>query len=369
MSCAFATAQGFVFTPVTTLPATPVRDQARTGTCWSFATTSFLESELLRLGKGQYDLSEMFTVRQAYPRKADRYVRLHGEATLGPGGLAQDVLTVFRDYGAVPEAVYSGRLHDQTRHDHSELDAVLKGMLDAIVKKPGPVVSSAWRDAVDGVLDAYLGAVPATFDYKGVEYTPRSFADSLGLDPAAYVCFTSFTHHPFGQPVPIDVPDNWAANTAWNVPLDDLIAILEDALGRGFTVAWDGDVSERGFRSADGIAVLPAKAWDERDEQERAAFGRGPEPELEVTQEVRQRQFDDYESTDDHLMHMVGTVKDQNGKLYFATKNSYGTARSKNAGLVNISEAYARAKTISILLHRDGVPEAIRKRLGIAAAR
>lgn len=360
-------AQGFEFTPVRTIAATPVRDQARTGTCWCFATTSFLESELLRLGKGQYDLSEMFTVRQAYPRKADRYFRLHGEATLGSGGLAQDVLTVFRDYGAVPESVYGGRLPEQSRHDHGELDAVLKAMLDAIVKKPGQVISSAWRDAVSGALDAYLGPVPATFEYKGVEYTPRSFADSLGIDPNAYVCFTSFSHHPFDQLVPIDVPDNWAGNTAWNVPLDELLAILRSAVAKEFTVAWDGDVTERGFRSGDGIAVLPRLAWDDRTDEERAAFGRGPEPELEVTQEVRQHMFDDYETTDDHLMHITGLAKDQVGTEYFTTKNSYGTLRSKNAGLIYLSTPYVRAKTVSILLHRDGVPEATRKRLGIGA--
>ncbi|MCA8948866.1 MAG: aminopeptidase [Planctomycetes bacterium] len=357
-------AQGFVFTPVETIAATPVRDQARTGTCWSFATTSFLESELLRLGKGRFDLAEMFVVRQAYPRKADRYVRLHGEATLGPGGLAPDVLTVFRDYGAVPESVYGGRLPEQTKHDHGELDAVLKGMLDAVVQRGA--LTSGWRDAVAGVLDAYLGAVPATFDYEGVEYTPRSFADSLGIDPAAYLCLTSYTHHPFGQQVPIDVPDNWAGNTAWNVPLDDLMAVLEHALANGFTVAWDGDVSERSCKGREGIAVLPQKAWGDRTEAERATFASEPEPEIEVTQAVRQRQFDTYETTDDHLMHLVGMAKDQNGTLYFTAKNSSGTLRSQSAGMIQLSTAYTRAKTISILLHRDGVPAAVLARLGLA---
>lgn len=358
-------AQGFTFTPATTLATTPVRDQARSGTCWCFATTSFLESEILRQGKGSVDLSEMFTVRQTYPRKADRYVRMHGQATLGPGGIAQDMLVAFRDFGAVPESVYSGRLGEQTRHDHDELDAVLKGMLDVVVKKPGQVLSPRWPQAVAGVLDAYLGAPPVTFDHQGREYTPRSFADSLGIDPTAYVCFTSFTHQPFDQQVPIEVPDNWAGHTAWNVPLDELLVILEQALANGFTVAWDGDVSERGFREGDGVAVLPQQPWEERSREQRDAFARAPEPELLVTPALRQRLFDAYETTDDHLMHIVGTAHDQDGTLYFTTKNSHGTRGSKTAGYVQMSTAYVRAKTVSILLHRDGVPAATATRLGL----
>jgi bleomycin hydrolase len=345
--------------------ATPVKNQSYTGTCWSFATSSFLESELLRQGKGEYDLSEMFIVKNIYPEKAVNYVRLHGNTTLGPGSLSGDMMRAAAKYGVVPEAVYAGMNAGYSKHNHAEMDAVLKAMLDAVVANPGKQLSTVWLDAVKGVLDAYLGKSPETFEYKGKTYTPKSFAEHLGIRPNDYIQLTSFTHHPFYTRFALEIPDNWARNQYDNVPLDELMATIDNALAKGYTVAWDGDVSEKTFSNKEGIAILPETDWDDMTKAERDSVFKKVLPELQVTQEIRQAFFDNYRTTDDHLMHITGLAKDQNGTKYYITKNSWGTKDFKKGGYVYMSEAYVRAKTISIMVHRDALPLSIGKKLAV----
>lgn len=347
---------GFQFEIVKRIPTTPVKDQARTGTCWSFATTSFVETELIRMGKDPLDLSEMYFVRVTYPQKIENYVRLHGNTVLGQGSLGQDVLRAVKLYGIMPEAAYPGRRYGAERHDHSELHGVLRGALDALVENRA--ITPVWPDAVEGILDAYLGELPGRFDFDGKSYTPRSFLDAFEFDPGDYVELTSFTHHPFDAWVALEIPDNWARNRSYNVGVDELMSVLDRAIEGGFSVAWDGDVSERSFCHSKGVALWPVRAWDERDEEERGALCERPEAEVRVTQESRQRGFDDYTSSDDHLMHIVGTARDQNGTRYYITKNSWGETGSRE-GYVYMSESYVRAKTISILVHRNALPDAL----------
>jgi bleomycin hydrolase len=349
---------GFTFAIVKQIPTTSVKNQARTGTCWSFASTSFLETELLRMGKDSLDLSEMFFVRMNYPQKVANYVRLHGNATLGEGSVGGDVMHAVRAYGVVPEGAYPGRRYGSEQHDHGELFGLLHGAAEALVSQRQ--VSPVWPDAMDGILDAYLGQVPDSFSYRGKTYTPRSFAHALGLDPDAYVELTSFTHHPFNTWFAVEIPDNWARNQSYNLPLDQLMGVIDGALERGFSVDWDGDVSERSFCHGKGVAVLPAVPWEARSDAERQHVCETPEPELQVTQEVRQRMFDSWASTDDHLMQLVGLARDQNGTTYYITKNSWGETGARN-GYVYMSTSYVRGKTISIIVNRNALPDAVRK--------
>ncbi len=355
----------FEFKIIKQLDASSVKNQARTGTCWSFATSSFLESELLRTGKGKFDLSEMFVVRHIYPQKALNYVQRHGNTTFGSGSLSGDLMRTLAEYGAVPEYVFDGKFVGYSKHNHAEMDAVLKAMLDAVIANKGKRLSPAWRDAVEGVLDAYLGKLPKEFDYNGKTYTPKSFAESLGIKPADYIELTSFTHHPFYNTFAIELPDNWANNRYYNVPLNELMEALDHALESGYTVGWDGDTSEKEFNKKEGIAILPLIDWDEKSEAEQENTCKIPEPEKEVTQALRQEYFENYATTDDHLMHITGIATDQNGVRYYITKNSWGTKDRGHDGYVYMSEAYVRAKTVSILMHRDALPQNLGKRLAM----
>jgi bleomycin hydrolase len=350
----------FGFQVVRDLTTTPVKDQARTGTCWSFATTSFFETELIRQGKPALDLSEMFFVRMNYADKARNYVRMHGEAAMGEGSLAGDVLRVIREHGVVPDEVYPGRRYGGERHDHSELHAVLKAAADALIARGR--LQPVWPDAVAGILDAYLGDPPETFTADGRRYTPASYRDALGIRPDDYVELTSFTHHPFDVWFSLEIPDNWARNRSFNVPLDLLVAVMDTAIARGYSVAWDGDVSERSFCQAKGVAVWPAASWETRSEEQRRTLCDAPEPEAAVTPEARQAGFDDYSSSDDHLMHVTGIARDRNGTEYYITKNSWGLT-GPAAGFVYLSEAFVRAKTMSIVVHRDALPAVVARRL------
>jgi bleomycin hydrolase len=350
---AAAAQEGFGFEIEEQVRTTPVKNQARTGTCWSFASSSFMETELLRLGKQPVDLSEMFFVRMTYPQKVRNYVRLHGNAALGEGSLGGDVFRAVREYGAVPESVYPGRRYGAERHDHGELIALVRAAADALVQRRQ--LSPVWPDAIDGILDAYLGEVPEQFVYEGKTYTPRSFADELGLSPQDYVELTSFNHHPYYTWFAVEVPDNWARNQSYNVPLDELMGVIDDALERGYSVDWDGDVSERSFCHGKGVAVLPLQPWGDRSQEAQERVCTVPEAEVQVTQEVRQQGFDDHTSTDDHLMHLVGIARDRDGTKYYLTKNSWGVTGAED-GFLYMSEAYVRAKTITIVVHREALP-------------
>ena len=357
---AAAAQDGFRFEVVTGVRTTPVKDQARTGTCWSFASSSFMETELLRMGKEPVDLSEMFFVRMTYPQKVRNYVRLHGNTALGEGSLGGDVFRAVREYGAVPESVYPGRRYGGDRHDHGELIVLVRAAADALVERRE--LSPVWPDAIDGILDAYLGEMPTEFVYDGKTYTPRSFADELGLRVDDYVELTSFSHHPYYDWFAVEVPDNWARNESYNVPLDELMGVIDHALERGYSVDWDGDVSERSFCHGKGVAVLPLEPWGARDEKKRERVCAVPEAEVQVTQEVRQQGFDDYTSTDDHLMHLVGIARDREGTKYYLTKNSWGVTGAED-GFLYMSEAYVRAKTITIVVHREALPDGLTGRV------
>ena len=368
----------YTFTTVVDLKATPVKNQASTGTCWCFATTSFVESELLRTGKGEYDLSEMFIVRYNYLDKLkDNYLR-QGKGNLGQGSLAHDFMTVFAREGIVPDEVYPGLNYGSPTHNHSELNAFVNAVAAVPVQRKNE--SSQYHQIVNAIFDVYFGKVPEKFTYKGVSYTPQSFARSLGINPSDYVEITSFTHFPFYTRGIVEVPDNWRMEKFYNVPLDELIQIMDYSLNNGYTIAWDGDVSERGFSHARGVAVMPASAAaDNTSGTDRARFERqagqgrqgeepaisAPAPEINVTQEIRQAGYENFSTTDDHLMHLTGIVKDQNGTKYYKTKNSWGTDRNTFGGYLNMSENYVKAKTIFIMVHKNAIPPAIRTKLGL----
>ena len=378
MSAMGAMAQGYQFTDVCRVPATPVKNQASTGTCWCFATTSFMESELLRMGKGEYDLSEMFIVRQKYMNQLnDNYIR-QGEGNIGQGSLSHTFMNAFRQVGIVPEEVYSGINYDSDRHNHGELVRYMGAIANEAVKMRKR--SPEYNELIQSLFDIYLGKVPEKFSYKGKEYTPQSFAASLGLNMDDYVELTSFNHHPYYQKFEVEEHDNWEHYQQYNLPLDELIEVQDYALQHGFTVCWDGDVSEKGFSFKNGVAINPeVKKVEDYSTTDRARFEKmdekerldevykfeHPYPEVNVTQEVRQAGFESYVTTDDHLMHLTGIVKDQNGTKYYITKNSWGTERNKFGGYLNMSESYVRAKMIYIMVHKDAIPKAIKAKLGI----
>ena len=370
--------QGYQFTDVASVPATPVKNQASTGTCWCFATTSFMESELLRMGKGTFDLSEMFIVRQKYMNQLeDNYVR-RGRGNIGQGSLAHTFVRAYSQVGIVPEEVYHGINYDSDRHNHGEMVRYLHAIADVAVKSKNR--SPQYYELINNLFDTYLGKLPEKFTYNGKEYTPKSFADFLGLKMEDYVSLTSFSHHPFYTQCEVEVPDNWEHERMYNLPLDELIEVTDHALKTGYSVAWDGDVSERGFSFTNGVAINPElqkvedysgtdrarfEKMDVKERMEEVFKFEKPFPEINVTQEVRQKGFESFVTTDDHLMHLTGIKKDQNGTKYYVTKNSWGTERNKFGGYLNMSESYVRAKTVSILVHKDALPKAIKAKLGI----
>lgn len=357
----------YTFTIDKVVKRTPVKNQARTGTCWCFSTISFLESELLRLGKEEIDLSEMFVVRNTYPLKAQNYIRLHGNATFGQGGLSHDAINQVRRYGIVPEEFYTGLKIGEKQHNHGEMFSVLKAMLDAVLQQNGKKVTPRWLDAFDAVLDVYLGTPPEKFTYKGKTYTPKSFLnDYLQLDLDQYIEFTSLTHHPFYQQCRVEIPDNWNYNDKYyNVPLDDLEKIADYSLKHGYSFVWDGDVSERDFSSRKtGYGIVPLKDWEDKTEAEKKEKIKEPVKEKVVTQQLHQQAFNNFTTTDDHLMHVVGLAHDQNGTKFYYTKNSGGTDR-KYDGYVYLSQAYFRLKIIGMMVHKDAVPPEIKTKLNI----
>jgi bleomycin hydrolase len=378
LGASIASAQGYVFTDEVIVPVSSVKNQASSGTCWCFATCSFLESELMRMGKGEHDLSEMFIVRQKLLNQLnDNYLR-RGKGNIGQGSLSHTFLNAYRQVGIVPESAYSGINYDSDRHNHGEMMSMLTAVADAGVKNRKR--SPQYDAVVNSILDAYLGPLPEKFTYNGKEYTPISFAQSLGFNPDDYVELTSFTHHPYYKAFELEVPDNWEHAKQYNLPLDELMQVMDYALDNGHTVCWDGDVSENGFSFTHGVAINPevkdlsryAKAdsaeFAGKKETERLQqiykFEK-PYPEVAVTPEIRQEGFESFVTTDDHLMHITGRVADSNGTKYYRTKNSWGTDRNDFGGYLNMSDSYVRAKTIYIMVHKDAIPANIRKKLKI----
>lgn len=344
---------------------TSVKDQNRSGTCWSFAGISFLESEMLRMGKGKHDLADMYVVRKTYMDKARRYVRMHGELQFSPGGAFHDVTHVLGHYGMVPEKAYPGEQLEYQKPVHSEMDAVLKNYVKAIVKNPNGKLTKVWDEGYSNVLDAYLGEVPENFSYEGETFTPRSFAEKHGLKAGNYVEISSYNHHPFYSQFVLSVPDNWLQAQVYNVPLNDLVRITNQALKEGYSVGWGSDVSEKGFSHDNGLAINPKKTWDAMTEGEIDSAFQSPVPQAEVTQQSRQATYDNYQTTDDHMMHITGLAKDQNGNPYYLVKNSWGKKSNQCGGYLYATQSYFEAKTLTILVHKDAVPDEIADKLGI----
>lgn len=372
--------EGYQFTDLINLDITPVKDQNRSGTCWSFSANSFFEQEMLRMGKPATDLSEMFVVRHCYKDKAVKYVRLHGYLNFAQGGAFHDALYVMENYGMVPESAYAGLNYGEKSHVHGEVESVLNGIVSAVIKNPNRKISPAWKPAFDSVLDAYFGKLPKSFVYDGKTYTPQTFLkDYCGINPNDYVAIGSYTHHPFYEPFIFEVQDNWLWRSIYNVPLNEMMQIIDNALGNGYSVAWAADVSEKGFNSKKvGVAIVPEVdmesmdqaeigKWEAMSEKERNkklyAFDK-PGKEKVITQENRQEAFDDYESTDDHGMHIYGTAVDQAGNKYYKVKNSWGNYNDFG-GSFYASKPFVAYKTMNILVHKDALSQAIKDKLGI----
>lgn len=351
----------YIFTDLIDLQATPVVSQGNTGTCWSFSTSSFLESEITRLTGKEVDLSEMYTVRNTYPAKAQNYVMRQGKAQFSEGGLAHDVINSVSQYGLVPLRAYTGLAPSESKHNHAEMVAVLKGMLDVYIDNPGRSLSKKWKPAVASVLDVYLGENIDSFNYDGKTYTPLSFAKAHKIMPENYITLTSYAHQPYYSNFILNIPDNFSNGAFYNLPLDEFVANLDNALSKGFTITLDCDVSERSFSSKHGVAVIP------EDNSKAKLAVLGPEDEKEITQQFRQDEFENYNTTDDHLMHITGKAKDQNGNIYYKVKNSWGTdsSRTKYDGYIYMSVAYIKLKAISILMHKDALLPKTKKKLNL----
>ena len=374
----------YEFTTVKENPITSIKNQYRSGTCWCFSALSFVESEILRTKGLELDLSEMFVVGKSYRDRAVKYVRLDGHLNFAAGSSFGDVLHVINDYGIVPQDAMPGFNYGTELPEHNELDAALKGYVDAIRSNPNKKLSTAWLRGFDGIVEAYFGEYPETFTVEGTEYTPESFREYLGFNMNDYVNLSSFTHHPFYQPFIIEVCDNWRWDSAYNLPIDELMEVMYNAIENGYTIAWGSDVSEKGF-TRDGLAVLleeeKAKSGSDQEkwvgkeaekQADKAAAKKGKKevvkPELPKeqvpTQEMRQDGYDRKTTTDDHGMHIYGLAKDQNGTNYFLVKNSWGVT-GKYDGIWYASDSFVRGKTLNIVVHKDALPEAIKTKLGI----
>jgi bleomycin hydrolase len=353
------------FNTLIDLEHTSVKNQASSGTCWSYSTNSFLESEMMRMGKEPIELSPIFTAHCVYMDKADNFVRMHGSISWGDGGECHDVINMYAKYGAMPQEVYTGLHYGTTKNKFAEMQAMLKAMLEAVVSNPNGKLTPSWKIAYSDVLNSYLGAIPEKFKYDGHTYTPKTFAaERVGIHPEDYVELQSVTTEPFYKKTIFMVPDNWAFGRAYNVQMNDFTDIIDNALNKGFTVAWAADVSEKYFSWKNGVAYVPEKDFEDMDDTEKKYMFDGPKEERTINPEKRQQAIDDYETTDDHGMHIVGMAEDQNGKKYYIVKNSWGD-KNDYKGYIYVSKAYVQYKTTAILLHKNGVPNLLRDKMNI----
>jgi len=371
----------YKFTKVAHLDATPVQSQGITGTCWSFSALSFFESELIRKGTANPDiLSEMYIARKAYESKIEKYIRMDAKINFSEGGAFHDIPFVIRKYGIVPEQVYTGLVNGNTEHNHSELFSVLNGAVQGVMETLGSLrgqeLGNTWKVVTNSILDAYLGADIKEFEWKGKKYTPKTYANSIGLNMDDYISLTSFTNHEPWKKCWLEIPDNWAWGESYNVPLTDFYKAAEYALKNGYTIAWGADVSEKGFSFSNGLGIVPEdpstiviagkdnKNFSDGGAERKSNAFKSPVKELTITPELRQAGYDGKTTTDDHGMHIVGLYKDQNGTNFFLVKNSWGTGNYPK-GYLYVSENYFNYKTINIYLHKDGVSDAMKKKLGI----
>ena len=365
------------FTTIKELPVTSVKNQNRTSTCWSFSTLSFLESEIIRKGKGNYDLSEMFVVSKSYSDKTDKYIRTGGKINMAPGSSFGDALYIWKHYGIVPEEIMDGLEYGEESHVHNEMDAVLSGYVKALERNPNGKLSTAWKRGIKGILDSYLGSVPEKFVYNGKEYTPKSFAASLEINPDYYISLTSYTHHAFYSSFALEIPDNWRWDLSYNIPLDELVRIVKNSVENGYSVLWASDVSEKGF-TRKGVAIVPetdTKNMSGSDQERWLGLSKNEieakiysldnvVKERVITQELRQTGYDNLQTTDDHGMHIFGIAKESNGETFFMVKNSWGET-GEYKGIWYVSEPFLRYKTMNIVVHKNSIPADILKKLNL----
>lgn len=352
-SYALSAQENFVFGSETQVKATPVKNQDKTGTCWAYSTISFIESEIMRMGGPELDLSEMYIVKHIYESKAKQFVLLHGMGNFSQGGQAHDVMNVVQGHGFVPESYFYGISDTALKHDHSEMEIALKSLLAGYIAQKNAAPTETWFKNIGSVLSNYMGNLPSQVRFNNRTYSPAEYAQGLGIDKNNYIELTSYTHHPFYKAFDLEIPDNWSHDRYYNLPIDELIETMKHALQNGYSLVWDGDVSEDFFSHKQGVAFIPLDA----------SQGFTPEQEKQVTQADRQKAFFSWQATDDHLMHIVGMAKDKNGTLYFKTKNSWGTNNNPYGGYVYLSEQYVRMNTVAIMLHKQALDKGIAKKL------
>lgn len=346
---------GYQFTDEIRLETTSVKDQHKSGTCWCFATVSFIETELLRMGKAEYNLSEMFLVRHTYMQKAKDYVKFHGHNNFGQGGQAHDAMIEFEQHGIVPEKVYPGTEYGTEKHEHSEVASVLNNYVETLTGNRSSKLTPVWPEGYAKILDNYFGEVPEQYEYKNESYSPQSFSKALDINPDNYIELTSFTHHPWYEAFDLEVPDNWAHKKYYNLPIDELVEVMDHSIESGYSLVWDGDVSNRGFSHGQGIAVVPAEG--------ETSFKNHPVEEKEIIQAHRQIQFLNQTMTDDHLMHITGIGNDKEGNRYYLTKNSWGPDSNNHGGFLYMSVPYVRLNTVAIMVHKDAIPVNIKEKM------
>ncbi len=371
--------KAYEFTIVKEVPHTAVPNQYRSGTCWSFSGIGLLEAEILRKSGRTVDLSEMFIVREAYSEKASKYVRLHGHLNLAAGGGFNDVTFVMDKYGLVPESAYAGLVIGEEKHTHGEMDDVLKAYTDAVLKNGNKKLTPVWHKGFNALLDTYLGDFPAEFEYEGKKYTPQSFSKEMGLSGSDYVQLTAYNHVPLYQPYVQELPDNWLWSLTYNLSLEEMMETIDQAIENGYAVAWGADVSEKGFSWKNGVAIVPEEnvndlagtekeRWEALTPVERKKTMFAFEeivPEKKITPEMRQLSYDNFETTDDHGMLIVGTATDQNGNKYYKVKNSWGTEDHIYQGYFYASLSFVQYKTLNIAVHKDAIPKQISKKIGL----
>ncbi len=353
----------FTFTDVINLENTSVKDQGSSGTCWSYSGNSFIESEMIRMGKKPVELAQIFTARNAYVEKGKMYVKMHGAVTLGEGGAFHDVMNMYKKYGTVPRSAYTGLQEGQTRNNFSEMSKMSESVLASVIKNDK--LSENWVKAYTSVIDTYLGEAPTEFTYEGKKYTPKTFADQVvGVKAEDYVEISSLKEYPYYTKFTLLVPDNWSFDQVYNVKMDELVETVDNALKNGYTVAWAGDVSEKGFSWKNGVAFVPEIDFAQMTTEQKAEMFNGPKAEKKVTEDDRQKAFDNYETTDDHGMHITGIAKDQNGKEYYIVKNSWGLSNDYK-GYLYMTKEFMKYKATAIMVHKNAVPKAIAKKLAI----